>query len=87
MYYLWYDRRSGEQFSDPIRQQKMDSGFGIPKSDRLLIVASFPGRSRLQFLIDQKLEAGTAWERGYNEQSVRLGYPESRVHFLLPYWI
>ena len=35
------------------------------------IVASFPGRSRLQFLIayctvcDQKLEAGTAWERGY----------------------
>ena len=37
-------------------------------------IASFPGRSRLQFLIaycmflhpvcDQKLEAGTAWERG-----------------------
>ena len=32
-----------------------------------LTIASFPGRSRLQFLhtaSDQKLEAGTAWERG-----------------------
>ena len=29
--------RGTVSFSDPIRQQKMDSGFGIPKYDRLLI--------------------------------------------------
>ena len=27
-------------------------------------LASFPGRSRLHTVCDQKLEAGTAWERG-----------------------
>ena len=48
-------------------------GSGPITGARLVSLASFPSRSRLQFLIvfayckHQKLEAGTAWERGYGE--------------------
>ena len=50
--------RGTVSFSDPIRQQKMDSGFGIPKSDRLLnglVPRPFPPAVFLEMLIYERM--------------------------------